>query len=108
MATDLGDWQPLHPDSVAERLEGADFPWWIAGGWAIHLFVGRQTRSHSDLDVLVLRADHVQLRGHLADWDLHAADPPGTLRPWSPAELLHDEVHASGVVPLRPHPGPSR
>jgi len=26
-------------------------PWWIAGGWAIDLFVGRVTREHGDIEI---------------------------------------------------------
>ncbi|MFF9097395.1 nucleotidyltransferase domain-containing protein [Streptomyces sp. NPDC014802] len=29
---------------------GADFPWWIAGGYAIELAVGRELRPHGDLE----------------------------------------------------------
>ena len=67
----------MHPDSAAGGLAGAGFPWWIAGGWAIDLVVGLQTRTHADLDVLTLRTDHLKVRQHLAAWDVHAADPPG-------------------------------
>ncbi|MFE3071090.1 nucleotidyltransferase domain-containing protein [Streptomyces sp. NPDC059247] len=31
----------------------ADFPRWIAGGYAIELAVGRELRAHGDLDILV-------------------------------------------------------
>jgi hypothetical protein len=29
-----GRWQPFKPREVADLLDGAQFPWWIAGGWA--------------------------------------------------------------------------
>lgn len=77
---DLGRWDPLTPAEVAEVLRGLDPPWWLAGGWAIDLHVGRQTREHADTDVLVLRDDLPAVQQHLAGWDLHAADPRGTLR----------------------------
>ena len=53
----------------------------IAGGWAIDLFLGRQTRPHHDLDIQILRRDQAALRGLLADWDLHLAGD-GRLQPW--------------------------
>jgi len=71
---------------LAPLLAGMAFPWWVAGGWAIDLFVGHQTRLHDDLDVLVLRRDQLAVHQALRGWDLHAADPPGTLRPWAPGE----------------------
>jgi len=83
----------MDPDDVADLLRRADVPWWIAGGWAIDLHLGRRTRQHDDVDVLVLRPHLPRLREQLAGWDLHAADPPGTLRPWPVAEDLPLGVH---------------
>jgi hypothetical protein len=90
---DLGAWEPLTVDQVAMIFAAASFPWWIAGGWAIDLFVGHQTRPHDDLDVVFLREDQRTIQDTLAGWDLWAADPPGSLRPWSPGELLPFHVH---------------
>ncbi|WP_244180902.1 nucleotidyltransferase domain-containing protein [Amycolatopsis pretoriensis] len=63
-------------------------PWWIAGGHAIELAVGHAFREHADVDVLVLRRDQLAVQEALPDWEWWAADPPGTLRPWRPAEVL--------------------
>jgi hypothetical protein len=90
---ELGRWQPLTPQEVAETFANASFPWWIAGGWAIDLFVGRQTRPHDDVDVVVLRDNQGLVQSALATWDLCAADPPGTLRPWVANEILPVHVH---------------
>lgn len=88
-----GTWEPLSPDEVTHVLSGMPCRWWIAGGWAIDLNLGRRSRPHEDVDVLILRPDQVLVRQHLAGWDLHAADPPGTLRPWGEGEVLPTEVH---------------
>ena len=88
MATALGPWVPLAVPDVAALLREVQVPWWIAGGWAIDLFVGRQTRPHGDIDVFVLRPHQLAIQAALAGGDLHAADPPGTLRPWRPGERL--------------------
>ena len=74
-------------------MDGCDVRWWIAGGWAIDLLVGGQTREHEDLDVLVLRPDQLVVREHLRDWDVYAADPPGALRPWALGDELPAHVH---------------
>ncbi|MCL4541605.1 MAG: hypothetical protein M1396_04620 [Chloroflexi bacterium] len=42
---------------VATLLTDFDRPWFIAGGWAIDLFLGRQTRAHKDVEIAVLRQD---------------------------------------------------
>jgi hypothetical protein len=93
MNNGLGLWAPLSVGEVARLFADAPFPWWIAGGWAIDLFVGHQTRMHSDTDVLVLRRDQLAVQAALPGWDLHAADPPGTLRRWQRAEKLPQAVH---------------
>jgi hypothetical protein len=97
---DLGPWEPLAVRDLARLLAGASFPWWVAGGWAIDLFVGHQTRPHDDLDVLVLRRDQLAVQQVMRGWDLHAADPPGTLRPWRPGETLGVGIHD---IWCRPH-----
>ncbi|HEX3334139.1 MAG TPA: hypothetical protein VHS57_07345 [Acidimicrobiales bacterium] len=92
---DPGPWEPLTPAAVRTVLAGSGVRWWIAGGWSLDLLVGRQTRRHADIDVIVLRADAPVVRAHLAAWDLHVADPPGagTLRPWPVGEQLEPELH---------------
>src|SRR2546426_11672541 len=47
-------------------MRGFPRPWYIAGGWAIDIFLGRETREHDDIDVSVLRNDQAKLRTHLA------------------------------------------
>ena len=63
-------WEPLTPDEVAALFAGLDVPWWIAGGWAVDLFLGRTTRTHGDIDIAVLRRDWPTVRAHLDGWDL--------------------------------------
>src|SRR5438093_12824171 len=53
---------------VARLMRGFPRPWYIAGGWAIDIFLGRETREHDDIDVAVLRNDQAKLRTHLAAW----------------------------------------
>lgn len=65
-------------------------PWWIAGGHAIELAVGHRFREHGDIDVLLLRRDQLAVQQALSAWELWAADPPGTLRPWQPGEFLRE------------------
>ena len=78
----LWAWEPLLPADVTSVLHGLQAPWWICGGWALDLFLGRETRRHDDLDVAVLRQDQPALFRHLRDWDLWYATPEHNLRPW--------------------------
>jgi hypothetical protein len=100
--TPWGAWDPAAPAEVAALFRDGGAPWWIAGGYAIELAVGRPVREHDDIDVLVLRRDQLMVQRALAGWDWQAADPPGTLRPWRPGELLPAGVHD---IWCRPGPG---
>ena len=94
----LGRWQPWHPHEVAAFFAALPVPWWIAGGWAIDLFLGRQTREHEDIDVLILRRDHQAVRPLFRTWDVQAALPPPRdevwpFRPWHLDEGLDETIH---------------
>lgn len=39
--------------AVLDTLQAADMRVWAAGGWGVDALVGRQTRDHRDLDLLV-------------------------------------------------------
>ena len=55
---------------AAEALEQAGLEHWFFGGWAVDLWVGRLTRPHDDIDVLVRRADEAAVDAALetAGW----------------------------------------
>jgi hypothetical protein len=78
-------------------------PWWVAGGWAIDLFLGKPTRPHVDLDVAALRTDQLAIQHYLRTrgWDLQMVVEPGVLRPWPDGEVLDASRHA---VWCRPRP----
>jgi len=89
---------------VPNEIEGADLfraakimhgfrgRWGIAGGWAIDLFVGRQTRPHADIDVAILRDDQAHLRDRLTDARVEKV-VDGQLVRWDPAERLELPIH---------------
>jgi hypothetical protein len=91
--TELGAWEPLRVDEVAGLFRDLKVPWWVAGGWALDAFIGRETREHGDVDVGVLRRDQTAVQDYLRSWDLQAADPPGRLRSWREGEILPETVH---------------
>jgi lincosamide nucleotidyltransferase A/C/D/E len=50
---------PVRPDAVVHWLgvlEAAGVRCWLAGGWGVDALVGRQTRVHRDLDLVLDRA----------------------------------------------------
>jgi Aminoglycoside-2''-adenylyltransferase len=54
-------------------MRAVDAPWWIAGGWAIDLFLGGETRAHKDLDIGVRRADVSRIIAGLPGWEFFEA-----------------------------------
>jgi hypothetical protein len=86
----------LQPKDIQTFLSGAPFRWWIAGGWALDLFMGEQTRPHFDVDVMIARMDQGAAQKYLSRWDFHYAVRNGdnvVLRPWEPGQILGREVH---------------
>jgi hypothetical protein len=67
---------------VVRIFKTADFPWWIAGGYALELFSGKAFREHDDIDVLILDRDKVALRRHLIDWEVWVAVSDEGLWQW--------------------------
>ena len=65
--------------------------WAIAGGWAIDLFIGGQTRPHADIDIQIDHADAGILHASLPGWLLYAAH--GVLDLWETGTPLPDEIH---------------
>jgi hypothetical protein len=74
-------WDPLTPEQVAALMRGLDIPWWIAGGWALDLFLGHGTRAHNDIEIAVFRGDVEKVRAHLKGWE-HFIAEKGTFTPW--------------------------
>lgn len=91
--TPWGLWDPLPLPALVEVLRGLHCEWWIAGGFALDAYAGRSWREHDDIDAAVFRRDQAELRTALDGWDVHAADPPGHLRPWPVGEELPSSVH---------------
>lgn len=90
---DAAGWRPISPKEAAALFHAADFPWWIAGGWAIELFVQHAVRPHDDTDIGILRSDQASLHTLLFGWELWAADGPDHLRRWLPGEHLVQGIH---------------
>jgi hypothetical protein len=78
----LGRWEPLDLTEVVQLFK--DFParWWISGGHALELHLGRSWRPHDDIDVGVPREDSPRLGHTLRGWDVKIA-ASGILTPWS-------------------------
>ncbi len=87
----LGPWDPLTPSEIAAIFARYAGRWCIAGGWALDLYTGVQSRAHSDVDILIERSDLSLLHDALQGSELHAAS--GTLTRWHEGEDFPPHVH---------------
>lgn len=75
---------------VRDLLAGLAVPWFLCGGWAADLWLGRQTRPHVDVDIAVLHDDQHAVFEYLRGWALVAHDPnvpDDTTRQWDGRRL---------------------
>lgn len=84
-------WDPLSITEVRDRFIPFDVDWWIAGGHAIDLFLGWQTRPHADLDVEMFRQDRDILFDVFDGWDLHFVSE-SQLHRWERGQPIDDAV----------------
>jgi hypothetical protein len=68
--------------AVRSLLSDLTVPYWIAGGWAIDLAVGRVTRDHADVDIMLLERDEHALRTDLTQVDVQLIGRDGQPGPW--------------------------
>ncbi|HEX6673501.1 MAG TPA: amino acid transporter [Actinomycetes bacterium] len=51
--------------AILDRLEGAGVVVWLDGGWGVDALLGRQSRPHQDLDLVLARDDCAAARAAL-------------------------------------------
>ena len=76
-------------DQILALMDGFPAPWWVGGGWAIDVWLGRQTREHRDVDLVVLTQDQAAIRHHFEGWEFRLARTGGSFERWDgvPVEL---------------------
>jgi hypothetical protein len=91
--------------AVRSLLSDLTVPYWIAGGWAIDLAVGRVTRDHADVDIMLLERDEHALRTDLTEVDVRLIGRDGQPGRWPAGRRL---IAGAGPGPRRPITGPDR
>jgi len=93
----------LSIQEVAERFRPFPIDWWIAGGLAIDLFLGWQTRPHADIDVEMFRNDREVLFDVFDGWELFTVSDGELLR-WERSEAISPNVFGVWGRPGRDAP----
>ena len=83
---------PAEVAAAAARMEGFGAPWCVGGGWAVDLFLGRLTRAHGDVDLVLLRDDQQRLHAHFPGWRFQRV-LRGTFAEWLPGERIDSPAH---------------
>jgi len=88
MRTDIDNWESITVTEIYKLFFTIPIKWGIAGGWALDLHLGKQSRVHDDIDVIILREEQLTAYNHLSgDWMLYKAEN-GKLVPWQEGEFL--------------------
>ena len=56
------------PLSIASVMSDFQPSWFVAGGWAIDLFLEKETRPHEDIEIAVFRKDQIALHDYFNGW----------------------------------------
>jgi len=96
------------PLKVFKLLAGFKKHWFVAGGWAIDLFLGKVTREHEDIEIVIFRCDQLTLRDYLKDWEFKKVIPVPKMHTelWKENEWLDlpvHEIHAQNSNSDLPH-----
>lgn len=85
-------------ESITHELRDAPMLWYISGGWALDLFLGKVSRVHHDVDVVVPRRAQMDLQRHLTGRGWTLITPfENRLEPWPlhmQLEPPRHQVHA--------------
>lgn len=77
---------------ITSLMSGFNKKWFIAGGWAIDLFIGRETREHQDIEIALFRKDQLELKKYLKEWTFKKIIN-GNFSAWKSEEFLELPVH---------------
>jgi hypothetical protein len=89
----LWEWEQFDPPRLLKVMRGFDAPWWIAGGWALDLWISHETRTHQDVDIAILRGDQQKLYEAFSEWELYYATVDHRLLPLQPGQWLEPPIH---------------
>lgn len=68
--------------AIYEGLKRRGVTIWIDGGWGVDALMGRQTRSHGDLDIVIQEKDVIAMCAFLEAQGFHDSPRPDT-RAWN-------------------------
>jgi hypothetical protein len=66
----MGEVKSEQLDTIIQIMNNFQYPWYIAGGWAIDLRLGKVTREHEDVDICIFREYTQKILDYFSDWKI--------------------------------------
>ena len=86
----MKSWIPFTINELKEIFQECPARWWLAGGYALDCYLGKTTREHEDMDIIVLRDDQLVIQEYLHNFDLFIAHK--TLRKWYKGDIVDSPI----------------
>ena len=80
------------PQKITALMQNFQSDWYIAGGWAIDLYLGEISRPHEDIEIAIFRRNQIALQNYLKDWLLRKVEN-SVSTVWRRNEFLELPVH---------------
>ncbi|MGH9948577.1 MAG: nucleotidyltransferase domain-containing protein [Pyrinomonadaceae bacterium] len=80
------------PLQVSRLMRDFKPAWFVAGGWAIDLFLEKQTRVHEDVEIALFRKDQITFHDYFEGWLLQKL-VNGEALVWNRSEWLTLPIH---------------
>jgi hypothetical protein len=94
---DVSKWDAWRPDQVTRLFSGVPAPWYVAGGWAIDLFLGEERRTHEDLEIGVPSSRFDEFMEALRPFELFVITAPHEAVPLRLARGRLADTHQTWV-----------
>jgi hypothetical protein len=94
---DVSEWDAWRPGQIARLFERVRVPWYVAAGWAIDLFHGKQRRKHDDLEVAVPNTRFDELADALRDFEVFVITGRREATPLSEARDRLMDTHQTWI-----------
>ncbi len=89
-------WAAWRPEEITRRLAGVAAPWYVAAGWSIDLFLGRETREHDDLEIAVPHQRFGEVAAALPEMEMFVIGD-GTAWPLATAGAEFEKEHQTWI-----------
>ena len=100
----LWEWEEFDAPRLLEVMADFDAAWWMAGGWALDLWMERESRSHQDVDIAILRGDSRSFTNLFVGGSCTTLPPIISYCPYAPSDGFTPRSTAYGRGgPTMPH-----